>query len=94
MFAYGIEQAGSILSDLWNGCGQVLFFETGEQEMPPEFGLPDFGADPRRWLTDYLTDTCPGSTVTTLGRFKAFGVGGGEHRNVAYRHLFAVSRRG
>lgn len=92
VFAYGLDQAGAILSALWDGCGRVLFFETGEEEMPATFGLPDMDGDPKGWLTAYLAERCPGSVVAALGRFKAFGVDGDEERNVAYRHLFAVSR--
>ena len=92
VFAYGLEQAGAILSALWERCDRVLFFETGEEEMPSAFGLPDMAGDTEGWLAGYLAEHCPGGAVSVLGRFRAFGVDGDETRNVAFRHLFAVGR--
>jgi hypothetical protein len=92
VWSFGLDGATELLAALWDRAGKVMFFETGEAEMPPEFGLPAMGDRPEGWLADYLTATCASSTVTTLGTFKAFGVEGNETRNVAYRNLFAVTR--
>lgn len=89
---FGLEGADALLGALWERTGRVLFFETGEAEMPPEYGLPDLGADPARWLAGHLERRCPGGTVELLGRFKAFAEGGDEHHRVVHRHLFAVVR--
>jgi hypothetical protein len=43
---YGFESATQILSGLWERCNKVLFFETGENEMPADFGLPSMGDSP------------------------------------------------
>jgi hypothetical protein len=89
---YGLAAAGEILSAIWNKCSKVLVFETGETEMPAEFALPDMGASPREWLTNYLGSQCVGSKIGHLGVFKAFAPFGDENRNVVYRNLFAIVR--
>lgn len=89
---YGLEGAGQIMSAVWERCGKVLIFETGEQEMPADFDLPPMEPSPRVWLENYLTAACPGSTIVHLGRFRAFGPGGDEHQHVAERSLFKVVR--
>lgn len=90
--AYGLAVAGEILSMVWARSNRVLFFETGEAEMPDEFGLPDMGATPRDWLADYLRGVCAGAEIVHLGRFKAFAPCGDERRGVVYRNLFKVAR--
>ncbi|HXT35815.1 MAG TPA: class I SAM-dependent methyltransferase [Chloroflexota bacterium] len=89
---YGFDGAGQIMSTVWERCGKVLIFETGEQEMPAEFDLPPMDPSPKVWLENYLASVCPGSTITHLGRFRAFGPGGDEKLYVAERNLFKVAR--
>ncbi len=89
---YGLDAAGQILSAVWEKSNKVLFFETGEMEMPPEFGLSAMGASPREWLEGYLSTICVGSEIVHLGQFKAFAPFGNENRNVVYRNLFKVIR--
>lgn len=86
---YGLEVATAITARIWSKTATVMFFDTGEDEMPPSFGLPAMTPDPRSWLEDYLSDTCPGGEVTHLGRHHAFDVDG----NPCDRNLFAVVRR-
>ncbi|MGH2408735.1 MAG: class I SAM-dependent methyltransferase [Chloroflexota bacterium] len=89
---YGLEGAGQILSAVWNKCGKVLIFETGEGEMPAEFDLPPMEPSPKAWLENYLATICPGSTIVHLGTFRAFAPGGDEKLHVAERNLFKVAR--
>lgn len=84
----GLEAAGRVLGALWERTLRVLFFETGETEMPDAFGLPAMGPDPRAWLTGYLAEHCPGGHVRHLGRHQGGQVGG----EAVYRNLFAVTR--
>jgi hypothetical protein len=66
-----------------------MFFDTGEDEMPPSFGLPEMTPDTRTWLEGYLSSTCAGSEVRHLGTHAAFDADG----NPCRRNLFAVVRR-
>ena len=86
--AYGLDAATDILEKVWRKTHKVLFFETGEDEMGPEYGLPAFEPDPRTWLIDYLGRHCEGATVRHLGQHH----GGSGDDVVAYRNLFAVVR--
>lgn len=90
--AYGLGIASEMLAAVWAKSRRVLFFETGEAEMPPDFGLPMLKLSPRDWLADYLQAMCAGSTVEWLGAFKAFAPQGNETRNVVYRNLFKIAR--
>jgi hypothetical protein len=84
----GIDYADELLAAIWAKTGKVLFFDTGEQEMPPEFGLPRMSPDPRTWLEGHLAQNCPGSEVEHLGVHAAFDAEG----RPAQRNLFAVHR--
>ncbi|MBI5564479.1 MAG: methyltransferase [Chloroflexi bacterium] len=92
--AYGLGAASELLTAVWAKSQRVLFFETGEAEMPPEFGLSMLKSSPRDWLADYLQAMCAHSTVEWLGAFKAFAPQGDESRKVVYRNLFKVTRAG
>jgi hypothetical protein len=85
---YGLDAAGRMLAAIWDRTRKVMFFDTGEAEMPPSFGLPDMGGDSRAWLERYLAETCDGSTITYLGRHDAFDAAGNRCR----RNLFAIVR--
>jgi hypothetical protein len=89
---YGLPEASQILAALWERCGKVLFFETGEAEMTADFGLQMMGDSPQKWLETYLKTTCTGSDVECVGMSKAFAPLGNETRNVAYRNLFKITR--
>jgi hypothetical protein len=85
---YGLDDATSMLATIWDRTRKVLFFDTGEDEMTPEYGLPAMGPDARTWLAAYLAETCPGSRVEQLGTHAAFDPSG-RH---CERNLFAVIR--
>jgi len=83
---YGLQEATDILKNLFLKTKKVLFFETGETEMPVEYKLPDFTPDPRSFLEEYLKTTCQDGNVTHVGVSDAFDPQG----NVVKRNLFAV----
>ena len=47
---YGFSAATQMLTDIWARTRQVLFFDTGEDEMPASFGLPAMTPSPREWI--------------------------------------------
>jgi hypothetical protein len=87
---HGLDDATEMLSVIWERTGKVLFFDTGEDEMTPEYGLPAMTPEPRSWLGTYLAETCPGSRVEHLGTHRAFDPRGAP----CERNLFAVIRDG
>ena len=86
---YGFEAATRMLREMWGRTGTLLFFDTGEREMPPEFQLPPMEPEPREWLECYLRETCDGSVVEHLGAHAAFDDSGRPCK----RNLFTVIRR-
>jgi SAM-dependent methyltransferase len=86
--AYGIDAATELLGAIWARTRRVLFFDTGENEMPASFRLPPMEPDARTWLTTFLGRVCEGGSVTHLGLHDAFDAEG----RPAQRNLFAVSR--
>jgi hypothetical protein len=89
---FGFSAATQMLKRLWDKCNVVMFFETGEAEMPACFGLPEMKPTCQQWIENYLSSVCKASTVKHLGRFKAFGPGGDEMEYVVERNLFEVCR--
>jgi hypothetical protein len=85
---HGLDGASSILGEVWAKTRQVLFFETGEMEMPARFRLPDMSPEPRVYLEKYLAEHCPGGRVEHLGRHDAFT----PERKPCRRNLFQVVR--
>lgn len=85
---HGLHAAESMLGEIWAKAGRVMFFETGESEMPPEYGLPAMEPDARTWVAELLRRTCPGGEVRHLGGHQAFDA----ERQPATRNLFAVIR--
>jgi SAM-dependent methyltransferase len=85
---HGLAVASDLLRGLWERTAEVLFFDTGEREMPASYGLPDFEPTAREWLSAYLAGTCEGSRVEHLGVHGAFDADG----RPAQRNLFAVVR--
>ena len=84
----GLEGATKMLGSIWAGTGKVLFFDTGENEMTPEYRLPPMEPDPASWLSTYLAKTMLGSRVEQLGTHAAFDPSG----RPCERNLFAVIR--
>ena len=92
--SYGLAGASAILATIWRRTNQILVFETGEDEMPADFRLPNMQGNPAGWLAGYLAEQCAGGTVRPLGQAQAFAPGGDERRHVAYRTLFMVAQPG
>ncbi len=90
---YGLELASEMLAAVWKKSQKVLFFETGEIEMPADFGLAMLKTSPRQWLEDYLYAMCGDAHVMWLGTFKAFAPQGDETQKVVYRNLFMITRQ-
>jgi hypothetical protein len=84
----GIDVATQLLVELWDRTGKVMFFDSGEDEMPESFGLPPMSPTPRAWVTNYLQEGCSGARIEYLGRHSAFDASGLP----ADRGLFAVIR--
>jgi len=80
----GQAAADDVLGELWQRTRKVLFFETGENEMSVDYGLPAMTPDAREWLTAYLSRVCRGGSVRHLGFHEA-----GDFS----RNLFAVVRQ-
>ena len=84
----GLEQATTLLRQLWERTAQALFFVSGENEMGADFGLPPLQPTPRAWFEHYLGNACPGALVHHLGLVPATAPNG----KPCTRNLFAVLR--
>jgi hypothetical protein len=84
----GLAGASDVLGQLWAGTRQLLFFDTGELEMPARYRLPDMSPNPRRYLHTYLAEQCPDGRVEHLGQHAAFTPQG----RPCLRNLFVVVR--
>ncbi|MFF0200227.1 hypothetical protein [Streptomyces sp. NPDC005017] len=84
----GLDTASDLLRGLWARTGKVMFFDSGENEMPESFGLPRMLPTPDAWLTEYLEKNCSGGRAEHLGRHRAFDADGLP----TDRALFAVIR--
>jgi membrane-associated phospholipid phosphatase len=85
---WGLEAATGMLAEIWDKAGSVLFFETGEDEMPASWRLPAMLPDSRSWLTDFLGEVCVGARVVHLGEHDALG----PENEPCRRNLFALVR--
>jgi len=85
---HGIERASDFARDVWERTGSVLFFESGEEELPTSWGLPPLGPNARDWFERYLASTCIGGQVRHLGEHRAFAPDG----EACFRNLYAVVR--
>jgi SAM-dependent methyltransferase len=87
--AYGLDEATRLLQVIWARTEKAMLFETGENEIPDHYGLPNFGDDPAGWIGEFLEGQCVGSTVEHLGQHDAFD----PQRQPCRRNLFLVRRR-
>jgi hypothetical protein len=85
---HGLAGTTEMLKTIWDRTGKVLFFDTGENEMTSDYGLPEMRPDSRSWLAGYLVETCEGSRIEHLGLHAAFDPAG----RIVERNLFAVIR--
>jgi hypothetical protein len=87
---FGFQAAQEVLRGLWARTRKVLFFETGQNEMPAYYNLPDMGPDPTSFLAEHLGAACSGARVVDLGRHDAlFGPRQDRHTD---RTLFGAIR--
>lgn len=90
---WGLDAANRILEGIWDRTGQVLFFDTGQSEMPKLYRLPEMVPDPQTWLINYLGSIVgPRNEVTCLGSFPAFEPGKREEDGIVERCLFVARR--
>jgi hypothetical protein len=87
--AHGYEAAVGLLSQLWARTEQVMFFDTGEKELPPDYGLPSLDPTAEVVLSDMLKRACPEGTVVRYGRHEAFAPTG----EPCQRTLYAIFRK-
>lgn len=87
---FGMEDATSILKTLWENTNCVLFFDTGETEMPPEYNLPFMNSDPKEWLLSYFEENLHPEEIIWLGQHKAFAPGKFKENEHIDRNLFAI----
>lgn len=86
---HGVAAAAQMVGRIWAKTEKVLFFETGEDEMPPRYGLPLLLPTPAVWIRHLLEGQCQGAVVCHLGEHDAFTPDGHSCR----RSLFAAIRR-
>jgi membrane-associated phospholipid phosphatase len=87
---HGLQPATALLAEIWRHTRKVMFFETGENEMPESWGLPRMTPDAATWLEQFLSHTCEGGWVRHLGAHEALDAEQAPCR----RNLFAVVRNG
>lgn len=88
----GLTDATEMLASVWESTSQVLFFESGEEEVAEEFNLP-FSSNAREWLFDYLSGALVGSHVELIGEFPAGNYTHYEGGSKNLRGLFKVTRQ-
>jgi len=72
VYHYGLEAATKILTTLWQNTNDILFFESGEEEIMEEFNLPVAPSmSVKEWLLDYLNGLCDDGKVEIIGEFCA-----------------------
>ncbi len=94
VYHYGLETATKILATLWQSTDNILFFESGEEEIKEEFNLPfDPSMAVKDWLFSYLSEVCDDGKVEIIGEFPA---GDYSHYKIKKhkRSLFKVQRNG
>ncbi len=82
----GLDAATDQLRAIWDRTERVLFFEAGDEELEAGSVWPAMEPDPKAWLTQYLSEACPGGEIRHLGSHTA------SDAEAYLRHLFAVLR--
>ena len=86
---HGLEEATQLLRSLWSRASVVMFFDTGEKEMPARYRLPPgLRSNPRQFLEEYLRTNCEGGEVFHLGAHQAFDPSGKS----CSRNLYSIRR--
>ena len=85
---HGLERPATITARIWERTGKVMFFDTGENEMPAS--LRPAGDDARRAVVarELPVGDLPGARSGTSARHAAFDADG----RPCERNLFAVTR--
>jgi hypothetical protein len=86
---YGYDAATQIVEALWGKTRQVMFFETGESEMPKYYNLPDMTPDPATYIRAYLSNACHYGNVVHLGLHETVFP---DPSKSVKRNLFAILR--
>lgn len=89
---FGMDGATGMLKKTWERTASMMFFESGEEEIMDEFGIPFAkGQSAKDWLMEYMAQHCVDSRVEIVGEFEA---GRYEHYGEKghKRSLFLVSR--
>lgn len=69
---HGLPAATDMLQAIWKTTNVALFFESGEDDVPQSFGLPEMAPTPREWLADFLARECETGLVSFLGEHEGF----------------------
>ncbi len=85
----GLGDATKLLQAIFAKTHRVLFFDTGELEMPDCYNLPFGQQEPRSYLEKYLAQSL-GGRVEWLGQHEAFAPNEYDKGQIVCRHLFAV----
>jgi membrane-associated phospholipid phosphatase/SAM-dependent methyltransferase len=85
---WGFEAATEMLAQIWEKAGSLLFFETGEDEMPASWQLPPMLPDAHSWLTDFLASVCAEASIEHLGHHDALD----PENEPCRRNLFVAVR--
>jgi hypothetical protein len=85
---HGIDAASTMTSEIWSKTASIMFFETGERELPSYYGLPPLDPDPATWVAGYLSSVCSGAEIRPIGEHVAFAPDGVP----CTRTLFCVKR--
>ena len=86
---HGLKAAEKMLGEVWERCESVMIFDTGQDEMPEHYGLPNMEPNAREWVENLLSRHCEGGRVEYLGEHAAFDPAG----RPCTRSLFAVRRQ-
>lgn len=86
---HGPEIGINMLQQIWAKTNKILFFETGETEMPAEYNLPEMKPNAEIFLHNFLQSVCTNSEIIHLGHHDAFAPDG----KYAPRNLFGVVRK-
>jgi len=87
---HGEPAARAALRTIWARTGRILVFETGENEMPARYHLPEMGPRPQDWIASMLRQECPNATVRFLGLHRAAD----PYGRPCHRNLFGAVRTG
>jgi hypothetical protein len=87
---WGFEEATEMLAEIWAKTDRLLFFETGEDEMPASWRLPAMRPDARSWLSEFLASVCTGALIVHLGLHDALS----PDNEPCRRNLFVAVRDG